>query len=127
MSRGGSWPDIHPGTRLSVQADFSLQDLAGRTFGESIHDPYGTRALVRCYLALGVFAQLILGGGLPGLERHDGGDLFAERLVRHADDRGLGDRGVLVQHLLDLPRVDVVTAADDHVLLAVHDEEEAVF
>jgi hypothetical protein len=33
---------------------------------------------------------------------------------------------VLEEHLLDLPRVDVVAAADDHVLLAVDDEEVAV-
>jgi hypothetical protein len=33
---------------------------------------------------------------------------------------------VLVEHLLDLARVDVVAAADDQVLLAVDDEEVAV-
>jgi hypothetical protein len=33
---------------------------------------------------------------------------------------------VLVEDLLDLARVDVVAAADDHVLLAVDDEEVAV-
>ena len=33
---------------------------------------------------------------------------------------------MLVQHLLDLARVDVVAAADDHVFLAVDDEEVAV-
>src|SRR3712207_5380400 len=35
-------------------------------------------------------------------------------------------RGVLVEDLLDLARVDVVAAADDHLLLAVDDEEVAV-
>ena len=35
-------------------------------------------------------------------------------------------RGVVVERLLDLPRVDVVAAADDHVLHAVDDEEVAV-
>ena len=34
--------------------------------------------------------------------------------------------GMLVEHLLDLARVDVVAAADDHVLLAVDDVEVAV-
>ena len=33
---------------------------------------------------------------------------------------------MLVEDLLDLARVDVVPAADDHVLLAVDDEEVAV-
>ena len=35
-------------------------------------------------------------------------------------------RRMLVEHLLDLARVDVVAAADDHVLLAVDDEVVAV-
>src|SRR6266496_6026430 len=43
--------------------------------------------------------------------------------MRHPDDRRLGDGRVLVEDLLDLPRVDVVAAADDQVLLAVDDEE----
>jgi hypothetical protein len=33
---------------------------------------------------------------------------------------------VFVQGALDLDRVDVLAAADEHVLLAVDDEEEAV-
>jgi hypothetical protein len=45
--------------------------------------------------------------------------------VRQADHGGLGDGGMLVEHLLDLPRVDVVAAADDQVLLPVHDVEVA--
>ena len=36
------------------------------------------------------------------------------------------DRRVRHQHLLDLARVHVEAAADDHVLLAIDDEEEAV-
>ena len=44
----------------------------------------------------------------------------------HADDGGLGDVGVLVERGLDLGRVDVLAAADDHVLEAVDDVEVAV-
>ena len=46
--------------------------------------------------------------------------------MRNADDRGVGDRGMLDEAVLDLDAVDVLAAADDHVLLAVGDEEEAV-
>ena len=46
--------------------------------------------------------------------------------MRDADDRRLAHAGMLVEHLLDLARVDVVAAADDHVLLAVDDVEVAV-
>ena len=63
---------------------------------------------------------------VPGFSDDRGADLLAEGLVRDADDGGLGDGGVLVEHLLDLARVDVQPAADDQVLLAVDDEEVAV-
>ena len=46
--------------------------------------------------------------------------------MRNAEHGRLANRRVLVEHLLDLARIDVVTAADDHVLLAVDDEEVAV-
>ena len=53
-------------------------------------------------------------------------DLFAERRVRDADDRAVRDVGVLEDRRLDLDRVDVLAAADDHVLRAVDDVDEAV-
>ena len=62
----------------------------------------------------------------PGTRHHDRGDVLAEHLVRHADDGRFEDRRVLVQHLLDLARVDVVAAADDHLLLAIDEEQVAV-
>jgi hypothetical protein len=70
--------------------------------------------------------DLRLVGARPGLEGDEGEDLLAQLRVGPADDGGLGDGGVLVQHLLDLARVDVVAAADDEVLLAVDDEQVAV-
>ena len=46
---------------------------------------------------------------------------LAEVGVRHADHGALGDAGQLVEHALDLGRVDVVAAADDEVLAAADD------
>ena len=46
---------------------------------------------------------------------------FAEAVVRHAEDRDVGDRLVAVEVLLDLARSDVLAAADDHVLHAADD------
>ena len=46
--------------------------------------------------------------------------------MRPADDRDLGDTRVPQQDLLDLARVDVRPARDDHVLGAVHQGEEAL-
>ena len=65
-------------------------------------------------------------GAGAGFERDRGTDLLAEALVRDAEHGGLGHRGVLVDDLLDLAGVDVEPAADDQVLLAVHDGEVAV-
>ena len=62
----------------------------------------------------------------PGRTTHDGADLLAESLVGHADDRGLGHVGVLVERGFDLGRVDVLAAADDDVLQPVDDVEVAV-
>jgi hypothetical protein len=48
-------------------------------------------------------------------------------LVRDADDGGLGHRSELMQHALDLGRIDVLAAGNVHVLPAVDDVVEAVF
>src|SRR6266487_955871 len=107
--------------------DVPLLDLAGRALGQRIHDPDVARVLVRRDLGLDVVAQFLGGDDGPRLEGHRRPDLLAEGRMRQADHGGFGDRGVLVEHLLDLPRVDVVAAADDQVLLPVHDVEVAVF
>ena len=44
----------------------------------------------------------------------------------HADDGGVGDAGMLDEAVLDLDAVDVLAAADDHVLGPVGDEQVAV-
>ena len=48
------------------------------------------------------------------------------RLVRHAHHLDVGDLRMGVEELLDLPRVDVLAAADDHVLDAADDLDVAV-
>lgn len=44
-------------------------------------------------------------------------DLFTVFLIGHADHLDVVDVGMGVQELLDLARVDVLTTADDHVLM----------
>ena len=46
--------------------------------------------------------------------------------MRHTDHRGFADGGMLVEDVLDLARIHVVSATDDHVLLAIDDEEVTV-
>ncbi len=62
----------------------------------------------------------VAGAGLQHDRRHRD---MAPRLVRPGDDRGLGDRGVGLEHRLDLRGRDVLPAPDDAVGAAVHDDE----
>ena len=54
-----------------------------------------------------------------GLEHHAGLHRLAPLRVGHADHRAVGDRRVLHQRVLDLGRIDVLAARQDHVLDAV--------
>src|SRR4051794_21962497 len=106
--------------------DLPLEDLAGRALGELVDEPDAAGGLVGRDVLLDERADVVLGGVLAVLERHCRADLLAQRLMRHAEHRRLADRRMLVEHLLDLPRVDVEAAADDQLLLAVDDVEVAV-
>jgi hypothetical protein len=55
------------------------------------------------------------GGGLIFGQRDCGSDLFAEGVVRDADDGGLADGGMLMENFFDVAWIDVVSAADDQV------------
>ena len=61
-----------------------------------------------------------------GRELHEGGDLLAHVGVGRADDGDVVDGGVHDEHVLDLARVDVHAAADDHVRGPVGEVEVAV-
>src|SRR6202012_1235588 len=52
----------------------------------------------------------------PGLAADIGHRALLVDRVRHADHRRLGDGRVLAEHVLDFLRVDVLAAADDHLL-----------
>src|SRR6185437_638820 len=122
----GSGGGLIAGSRLLGTRDLALEDLARGALGQVVHQPDHPRVLVGRHLALDVVAQLLGRGRRALLERDGGADLLAVLVVGDAHDRGLPDRRVLVEHLLDLARVDVVAAADDQLLLAVHDVEVAV-
>jgi len=47
--------------------------------------------------------------------------------MRYADHGRVRDRRMFDQAVLDLDAVDVLAASDDHVLLAIGDEQESVF
>src|SRR5437762_6218424 len=56
------------------------------------------------------------GGGLRGARHDEGGDDLAPAVVGQADDRNLGDARVAREGVLDLDRIDVLAAGDDHVV-----------
>ena len=66
-------------------------------------------------------ADCFLGGVGVGLEADPGHDLLAESLVGDADDLHVVDVRMGVEELLDLAGIDVLAAANDHVLEATGD------
>ena len=69
---------------------------------------------------------VLLDGGLPRVHDDHRVHGFAPLLVRNPHHRDILDARVAPQTVLDLARVDVLTAADDHVALAVDEVDVAV-
>src|ERR687895_511030 len=101
-----------------------LVDLSGRGLGELGNDLPARRNLERRQALPAV--GLDVGDRAAGRQREHSVHLLAADLVGPADHRGLLDTRMLQEHILDLARIDVLSAADDHVLLAVDEEEEPV-
>src|SRR3954469_22252611 len=104
----------------------ALEDLAGGVAGQGVEDVHRVGALVVREVLPAEGDEPRLGRLLPRLQRHDGLDGLAPGRVGHADDGDLHDRRVLREHPLDLGRVHVLAAGDDHVLEPVLDEHEAL-
>src|SRR6266568_6900609 len=101
-------------------------DLAGRGHREGVHEHPVQGCLVRRQPLPAVRPQLFgRGPGLAEGRAHVGGDHLTPGLVRDPDDGRLGDAGVVEQGILDLARVDVLTAPDDHVLDPAFDAQVA--
>src|SRR5947209_7972196 len=107
--------------------DLPLEDLPCRTFREILDKPDFPRVLVRRDALLDVLAQLVVAGTCALLQRDRGRHLLAVLVMGNAQHGGLANIWMLVEHFLDLARVDVVAASDDHLLLAIDDEEVTVF
>ena len=60
-----------------------------------------------------------LGGGLGSIMEFDkGNDRFAKHRVRHSDNGGFGDSRVFENDIFKFGRIDVLSAANDHVIFA---------
>ena len=60
--------------------------------------------------------HLLLGHGLTLLEDDARHDLFAVVFIGNADDLYVGYLGIGVDEFFDLLGIDILTAADDHIL-----------
>ena len=105
-------------------SSFCTLFIADRGSSSTNRTAFGT--LKRASRAAAVLDQLVLGRRRSGREDDEREADLAPALVRHADDGRVGDRRMLVQHGLDLGRVDVLAAGDEHVLEPAADPVEAL-
>src|SRR6267142_955048 len=91
-------------------------NLARHRGREALDDPDVARDLVvrDAVLAERAYAFRIEGGACPGND--PGAEFFAVFCVWHAEDLDVLNFGVPIEILLDLARIDVLAAADHHVL-----------
>src|SRR5699024_4948037 len=112
---------------LAFLPQFDLADLARDRHREGLPHLDIARDLEVGELAGAEFAHFLGAERVePLLEDHPRHELFAVLLIGHADDLDVADGRVVVEELLDLARVDVLAAADDHVLDAPGDVDVAV-
>src|SRR3546814_17110319 len=89
--------------------------------GQLVAELDGGRALVAGEALLAPRAELLLGRGGALGEHDEGLDGLAPALVGHADNRHLAPAVVVAPSVLTHDRADVLSARDEHVLLAVGD------
>src|SRR5215207_8501545 len=104
---------------LGRDFQLTLEDFAGRAYGERIAKFDGSRVLVGRHLIAAPVDQRLRRDLAPGAADDERLDLFAKALVRDADDGGECHRRMRQHHFLDFARIDVEPAANDHVLLAI--------
>src|SRR5580693_8244500 len=123
VGRGGGFA-ARGGSQLRPQ--FALEDLSGGRARQRAGELHGLRAL-EVGQPLPRPGNDRLGRRLGAGHRDDHGvHGLAPHRIGPPDDSDLGHGRVIGEHGLHLRRVDVLAAADDHVLGAVHDVEVAV-
>src|SRR4051812_19479857 len=121
-SAGGRPEQLH-----GAFAHLHLPDLPGHRHRELVDDQDVAGDLLVGQLAEAERPQTLAVQGLGALPQPEPDhELLAVLLVGDTDDLGIDDVGMGVEELLDLARVDVLAAADDHVLDAAGDLHVAV-
>src|SRR5882672_525692 len=84
--------------------------------GKLVNEPPNTRDLVRGQAYSTELRQFLLGDLMPRLDLDKSDGHFAPVAIRNPDDRSSHDGGVCIENVLDLAGIDILAAADDHVL-----------
>ena len=105
-----------------------MEFLAGRGDRERLDDAIGAWTLeLREHRVLTAEGVEFLRGRLGALDRHDvGDDELTPPVVGNPDDKRIRHCGMAVEGLLDLYRMHVLAAGDEHVVLASDDRDELV-
>src|SRR5712691_10328590 len=77
-------------------------------------------------LALAELAQLLLSGLLSLFGAHHGQKFLAKELVGDTEYLHIGDFGMANEEFLDLAWIDILTAANDHILEAANNVDIAL-
>ncbi|VTR64492.1 hypothetical protein DESC_190109 [Desulfosarcina cetonica] len=96
-----------------------FENLTRGGTGKFIHDLHRAGTFIPGQVGRAMGQDIFGCNGIAVFQDHQGLDLFTEIGVRNTDDGDLGDLGNLGDHLLDFGRIDILPAADDHVVLAV--------
>src|SRR5882672_6274854 len=109
-----------------LSSQLALKKFSRWAFGNFFNEPNRLGALVIGQSSAAKGADFLFSRFPAPFEYDERGDLFAVKLIRQADGCRSGDRRMLIQNFVDLARIDIFTAAYDHVAFAIDDVEEAV-
>src|SRR5919107_5576749 len=104
----------------------ALEELANGALGKLLAELDLLRHLVWGEFVAAVGDEVLLRQRATLFLNHEDLHRLSPVFVWHADGNALDDLGMLVEHLFDIPRIDLEAARVDDLLLAVDDVEVAV-
>src|ERR1700722_3408361 len=120
-SRSSGFGCLQPKAALGSLAHHELLDFSGDRHRKLVDEFDVTRNLVVGDLSLAEQADFFRAEGFAGTHPDPGAELFAISIIRNAEDLHVLDLWMPIQEFLDLPRIQVLAAANHHVLDAADD------
>ena len=112
--------------RRPVHAELPLENFVDRTAWKRIDELERGDPLGLPQTRIGPFPEVFGFNDHPGVQRHEGDWRFFPLFRRHAHYCGFAHGLMPAKHGFEVARIDVEAAGNDHVLLAVHQHQEAV-